>query len=66
MKPNGSGVEEALVGSDCNAAIASAASAHSTAGQTVASDIHADREYRSELAAIYVRRAVLRAKSRTG
>jgi carbon-monoxide dehydrogenase medium subunit len=66
MPYRATGVEDALVGTDCNNAVAAAASAHSTTGQTVASDIHADREYRTELAKIYVRRAIEQAKSRTG
>jgi carbon-monoxide dehydrogenase medium subunit len=66
MPYRATGVEDALVGTDCNNAVAAAASAHSTTGQTVASDIHADREFRTELAKIYVRRAIEQAKSRTG
>ncbi|MBA3739687.1 MAG: xanthine dehydrogenase family protein subunit M [Chloroflexi bacterium] len=50
-------VEEALAGG----ADAAAAAAHATEGQTVASDIHADAEYRSALAEIQVRRAIERA-----
>jgi aerobic carbon-monoxide dehydrogenase medium subunit len=51
-------VESALVGSDGSAAAISAAAAHATDGQTVASDIHADAEYRGRMAQVYVRRAV--------
>jgi len=47
-------VEEALAGG----ADAATAAAHATDGQTVATDIHADAEYRSSLAVIQVRRAV--------
>lgn len=50
-------VEEALAGG----ADVAAAAAHATEGQTVASDIHADAEYRSALAEIQVRRAIERA-----
>jgi len=48
------GVEEALVG---GASVAEAA-AHATDGVEVASDIHADREYRTAMAAVYVGRAL--------
>ena len=51
-------VEAALVGSDGSASAIKAAAAHAADGQTVASDIHADREYRAQMAGIYVRRAV--------
>ncbi|MFI5226052.1 MAG: FAD binding domain-containing protein [Candidatus Limnocylindrales bacterium] len=51
-------VESALIGSDGSAAAISAAAARATDGQTVASDIHADAEYRGRMAQIYVRRAV--------
>jgi aerobic carbon-monoxide dehydrogenase medium subunit len=51
-------VESALVGSDGSASAIKAAAAHAADGQTVASDIHADKEYRAQMAAIYVRRAV--------
>jgi len=50
-------VEEALAGG----ADAATAAAHATEGQAVASDIHADAEYRSALAEIQVRRALERA-----
>ncbi len=49
-----SGVEKALLG---GASLADAA-AHATDGVTVASDIHADREYRTHVAAVQVRRAL--------
>ncbi len=49
-----SGVEQALL---AGASIADAA-AHATDGVTVASDIHADREYRTHVAAVQVRRAM--------
>jgi carbon-monoxide dehydrogenase medium subunit len=52
------GVERALVGSDGSTdAIASAAS-HAADGIEVNSDIHADREYRTSMAAVYTRRAI--------
>jgi carbon-monoxide dehydrogenase medium subunit len=51
-------VEAALVGSDGSAGAVAAAAAHATEGQTVASDIHADREYRAEMAVVYTRRAI--------
>jgi carbon-monoxide dehydrogenase medium subunit len=51
-------VEEALVGSDGSAGAVAAAAAHATDGVDVASDIHADREYRTAMAAIYTRRAI--------
>lgn len=59
-------VEEALSGSDCNAADVASAAAHAADGQTVASDIHADGEYRTALAATMVGRALQRARARTG
>lgn len=51
-------VEAALVGSDGGSAAVAAAAAHATDGQTVGSDIHADREYRTQMAAVYTRRAI--------
>lgn len=59
-------VEEALAGTDCNRADIAAAASHADEGQTVASDIHADAEYRTALMAVQVRRALERAKARTG
>jgi aerobic carbon-monoxide dehydrogenase medium subunit len=53
-----SAVEAALVGSDGSPSAIAAAAAHATDGQTVASDIHADRDYRTHMAVIYVRRAI--------
>jgi len=55
-------VEEALAG---GASIADAA-AHATDGVDVATDIHADREYRTAMAAVYVRRALEAATARAG
>ena len=51
-------VESALAGSDGSAAAIESAAAHATDGVTVASDIHADAEYRAAMARIYVARAV--------
>lgn len=51
-------VEAALLGSDGSAAAVAAAAEHATAGQTVNSDIHADRDYRAHMAVIYTRRAI--------
>jgi carbon-monoxide dehydrogenase medium subunit len=51
-------VEAALVGSDGSAASIEAAAAHATDGVQVSSDIHADRAYRTAMAAVYTRRAV--------
>lgn len=42
------------------------AAAHATDGVTVASDIHADREYRAHVAAVQVRRALEAAVARLG
>jgi carbon-monoxide dehydrogenase medium subunit len=53
-----SAVESALIGSDGSAAVIAAAAAHAADGQTVASDIHADRTYRAQMATVYVRRAI--------
>ena len=51
-------VEEALLGSDGSAAALAAAAEHAADGQTVNSDIHADREYRTRMAVVYARRAI--------
>ena len=51
-------VEDALMGSDGSPAAVSAAAEHAADGQTVNSDIHADREYRSHMAVVYTRRAI--------
>ena len=51
-------VEAALLGSDGSSAAAAAAAAHAADGQTVNSDIHADREYRTHMAVVYTRRAI--------
>lgn len=59
-------VEDALAGTAGGEAEIAAAAVHATDGQTVASDIHADAEYRSALAAIYVGRALTQAIGRAG
>jgi aerobic carbon-monoxide dehydrogenase medium subunit len=51
-------VEDALVGGDGSAAAVSAAAEHAADGQTVNSDIHADREYRTRMAVVHTRRAI--------
>jgi aerobic carbon-monoxide dehydrogenase medium subunit len=51
-------VEQALMGSDGSPAAVAAAAEHATEGQTVNSDIHADRDYRARMAVVYTRRAV--------
>ena len=55
-------VEQAILG---GASIVDAA-AHATDGITVASDIHADREYRTHVTAVQVRRALEAAVARLG
>jgi carbon-monoxide dehydrogenase medium subunit len=57
-------VEEALAGSDGSAAAIEAAAAHATDGVEVASDIHADRAYRTAMAAVFTRRAIEAALAR--
>ncbi|HEY6608215.1 MAG TPA: xanthine dehydrogenase family protein subunit M [Candidatus Limnocylindria bacterium] len=59
-------VEQALEGTDCNAADLAAAASHATEGQTVNSDIHADAEYRTSLTTTLVRRALEHARARAG
>lgn len=51
-------VEAALMGSDGSSDAVAAAAAHATEGQTVNSDIYADRAYRSKMAEVYTRRAI--------
>ena len=58
-------VESALAGSDGSAAAIAAAASHATDGVTVASDIHADAAYRTQMAAVYVRRALETALARS-
>jgi carbon-monoxide dehydrogenase medium subunit len=57
-------VEAALAGSDGSPASIAAAAAHATDGVDVSSDIHADREYRTAMAAVYTRRAIESALAR--
>ena len=59
-------VEAALAGSDGSPVAIGAAAAHATDGIEVASDIHADREYRTAMAAVYTRRAIEAALARAG
>ena len=59
-----SAVESALAGSDGSKASIAAAAAHATDGVEVNSDIHADREYRTAMAAVYTRRAIESAMAR--
>ena len=51
-------VEQALMGSDGSPPAVAAAAEHATDGQTVNTDIHADRNYRARMAVVYTRRAV--------
>jgi carbon-monoxide dehydrogenase medium subunit len=51
-------VESALLGSDGSPDAVAAAAEHATEGQTVNSDIHADREYRARMAVVHTRRAI--------
>ena len=51
-------VEAALVGTDGSPSAVAAAAAHATDGRTVNSDIHADRDYRAQMAVVYTRRAI--------
>ncbi len=51
-------VEEALLGSDGSPAAVASAAEHATDGQTVNSDIHADRDYRTHMAVVFTRRAI--------
>jgi aerobic carbon-monoxide dehydrogenase medium subunit len=51
-------VESALEGSDGSADAVAAAADHAADGQTVNSDIYADRDYRSKMAVVYTRRAI--------
>jgi carbon-monoxide dehydrogenase medium subunit len=59
-------VEAALAGSDGSSAAIAAAAAHATDGVEVGKDIHADREYRTAMAAVYTRRAIEAALARLG
>ena len=57
-------VESTLGNSDGSPAAIAAAAAHATDGIEVASDIHADRAYRTAMAAVYTRRAIEAALAR--
>jgi carbon-monoxide dehydrogenase medium subunit len=59
-------VEAALTGSDGGVSDLQAAAAHATDGVSVVGDIHADREYRTAMAAVYTRRAIEAALARIG
>jgi len=59
-------VEAALVGNEGTAESIAAAAAHATDGVTVASDIHADSEYRAAMAIIHTKRAISAALERLG
>ncbi len=59
-------VETALTGTTGSAAALKAAASHAAKGQEVGTDIHADREYRTAMAAVYVRRALEAALARAG
>jgi aerobic carbon-monoxide dehydrogenase medium subunit len=58
------GVEAALLGSEGGPAAVAAAAAHAADGQTVNDDFHADRQYRTAMATVYVRRALEAALAR--
>jgi carbon-monoxide dehydrogenase medium subunit len=57
-------VEAGLVGNDGSDDAIAKAAAHAADGVTVNSDIHADREYRTAMAAVYTRRAIAAALAR--
>lgn len=57
-------VESALLGSDGGTAAVEAASSKAADGITVNNDIHADRAYRTAMAAVYTRRAIEAALAR--
>jgi aerobic carbon-monoxide dehydrogenase medium subunit len=59
-----SAVEAALAGSDGSPGSIAAAAGHATDGVEVSSDIHADRAYRTAMAAVYTRRAIEAALAR--
>ncbi len=60
------GVEAALIGNEGTSEAIAAAAAHATDGVRVNGDIHADREYRTAMAAVYTRRAIGAALDRLG
>ena len=57
-------VEDALTGSDGGPQALALAAGHATDGVTVNGDIHADPEYRTEMARVYTRRALEAALAR--
>lgn len=59
-----SGAEAALTGKPLSAEAFAAAAAHATDGRTVNGDLHADREYRTAMAAVVVRRSLEDAAAR--
>jgi aerobic carbon-monoxide dehydrogenase medium subunit len=59
-------VEDALIGNEGTPESIAAAAAHATDGITVASDIHADSEYRAAMAVAYTKRAIVAALGRLG
>lgn len=61
-----SAVEAALTGATLAGADLAGAAAHATDGRAVNSDIHADSEYRTAMAAVYTRRALEAAIARLG
>lgn len=58
-------VEEALLGTGCGPDEIAAAAGHATDGVEVNDDIHADRQYRTAIAKVYVRRALEAARARS-
>lgn len=58
-------VEAALAGSDGSPAAVAAAASHATDGVAVTGDIHADTEYRTQMAVVYTRRALEAALGRS-
>jgi carbon-monoxide dehydrogenase medium subunit len=58
-------VEAAVLGTDGSPAVLAAAASHATDEVEVMSDIHADSAYRTQMAAVYVRRALEAALGRS-
>jgi carbon-monoxide dehydrogenase medium subunit len=58
-------VEDILIGTMCDQSDIRGAAGHAADGQMVGSDIHADRTYRTAMAAVYTRRALEAALHRT-
>jgi aerobic carbon-monoxide dehydrogenase medium subunit len=58
-------VEDLLINTMCDQSDIRGAAAHAADGQMVGSDIHADRTYRTAMAAVYTRRALEAALHRT-